>query len=434
MKTLGSKSATRKINTSFRLIAGILLAVLFGAGIYYPIFGVSLFILAILNYWLLLSFRLSNIEKPIKLPPAAPAEQRFKKISMILPLKYEGQIIVETIRCIHALSYPEDAKELLIVVEENDQYTKGHLYNIALPKYTQLVYISSGDPATKGRALLYGLEKATGELITVFDAESRPENDQLQKVNAFFADGNEKKCCQAKVGIANKDQNWITRNFASEYYEWYDQYLPELSIKNLAFGLGGNSFYLYKKELIASGSWDPFNVTEDADLSVRLINNGIKLSILDSYTWENCPETPINWIKQRTRWNKGLLVTQMVHLFSTLFSGQFNLSSWLSFWIRMLAGTLLPLYNLFILLFLLLADIPPRSTWYMSIGLWSLFGLSLLIMTLVNFITFKRIKVKRDIFSLFGGVIVYMFLHILAGINAWWQYIFKPLKWNKTMH
>lgn len=405
------------------------------AGIYFPYHvGLVLVALAVLNYWMLLSFRLSSLEKPLSWPPLPPASITFKNISMLLPLKYEGEIVGGTIQAIRNLRYPEEHKELLIIVEENDHFTQGHLKNMEMPSFAQIVLIPEGYPATKGRALLYGLKKASGELITVFDAESRPEVDQLLSANQFFAAPGDLRCCQAKVRIANKNHNWMTRNFAAEYYEWYDQYLPELSMKQLSFGLGGNSFYLYKHVLENCGGWDPYNVTEDADLSVRLINSGVQLNILDSYTWENCPDTPMNWIKQRTRWNKGLLITQLVHLFPSLFKPHFHWSSWISFWLRMVAGTFLPLCNLFLLLFLILAAIPPRLTWYGSIGLWSLFLLSLFIMTLINWITFTRLKLKRDIISLFTGMLTYMVLHILAGINAWIQFFIKPLKWNKTLH
>lgn len=432
---LEKQCARAKITWLFRLFVTIFLGTVLWASIYFPYpVGMALFALTILNYWLLLSFRISNLEKPLNWPPQASVPTPFKTISMLLPLKYEGEIVGGTIQAIRDLDYPEENKELLIIVEENDHFTQGHLKNMVIPAFAQIVLIPAGYPSTKGRALLYGLQKASGELITVFDAESRPDADQLYKANQFFAPPGDLKCCQAKVRIANKDQNWMTRNFAAEYYEWYDQYLPELSMKQLAFGLGGNSFYLYKHVLEKCGSWDPFNVTEDADLSVRLINYGVQLNILNSYTWENCPDTPVNWIKQRTRWNKGLLITQLVHLFPTLFNGHFNWSSWLSFWLRMVAGTLLPFGNLFLLLFLIIAEIPPRLTWYASIGLWSLFALSLIIMTLMNFITFRRLKIQRDLFSLFFGLLAYTVLHIIAGFNAWIQFLVKPLKWNKTLH
>lgn len=436
LRLLDKNSAFYSIRWPPRLILALVIAGTVGAGIYWPYtFGVFLFGLAMLNYLILLSFRLSNVERPVRSLEQFDLEKKPElDFSILLPLKNEGAVIEETIRSIENLDYPAEKKELLIIVETNDLYTRDHLRKIILPDYARIVDIPTMMPFTKGRALLYGLEEAKNRIITVFDAESRPETLQLKKAASLLDGQPDKWCIQSKVRISNKNYNWITRNFATEYFEWFDHYLQELSNRNLNFGLGGNSFYITKDNLIRCGAWDPFNVTEDAELSVRLIRAGIQLKLMDSYTDETCPHSLGNWILQRTRWNKGLLITQIVHLIPTLIKPGFSLRTWISFWLRMVAGSCLPFFNLFVFLYFLVTWFSPRVSWYADLGMWTLMVVSLVFMWLVNTINFGRLQLNRNPVSILFGVSGYIILHILAGFIAYYEYIIRPLKWNNTKH
>lgn len=433
---LKKNSAFYFIQWPRRLILAVFIAGTIAAGLYWPYsFGIVLFILAMLNYLILLSFRLSNVERPATAADHIdPEKNPWLDFSILLPLKNEGDVIEETIHSIENLDYPSEKKELLIIVETNDRYTREHLQKIRLPEYSRIVDIPTLMPFTKGRALLYGLRESKHQIITVFDAESRPEPLQLRKANALLSDLPDQYCIQSKVRISNKNQNWITRNFATEYFEWFDQYLQELSNKKLNFGLGGNSFYISKANLLKSGAWDPFNVTEDAELSVRLIQSGIQLKLMDSYTDETCPHTLGNWILQRTRWNKGLLITQLVHLFPSLIQPGFSLRTWISFWMRMVAGSSLPFFNLYVFLYFLVSWFSPRVSWYADIGMWTLMTVSLIFMGIVNTINFGRLQLNRNPVTLLVGVSGYILLHIVSGFIAYYEYLLKPLKWNNTKH
>ena len=436
LKLLDKNSAFYSIRWPPRLILAIIISVTIGAGLYWPYtFGVFLFGLAMLNYLVLLSFRLSNVEPPAKAMEKIDLDKKAAlDFSILLPLKNEGAVIEETIRSIENLDNNPGKKELLIIVETNDLFTREHLRKIHLPDYARIIDIPTIMPFTKGRALLYGLEQAKNRIITVFDAESRPEPLQLRKADALLQDQPDKWCIQSKVRISNKNQNWITRNFATEYFEWFDQYLQELSNRNLNFGLGGNSFYISKENLVRCGAWDPFNVTEDAELSVRLIRAGIQLKLMESYTDEICPHSIGNWILQRTRWNKGLLITQIVHFFPSMVKPGFSFKTWISFWLRMVAGSCLPFFNLFVFLYFLVTWFSPRTSWYADLGMWTRMMVSLVFMWLVNTINFGRLKLNRNPVSILFGVSGYILLHILAGFIAYYEYIVKPLKWNNTKH
>lgn len=434
---LGAKSAFFRIQLPERMLhLGIWIG-LTTCGILFPQnLGLGIFILALINYLILLSFRLNNYfsstKSPAQMLPDDP--EKWPSFSIFFPLKNENEVIHETLQAIANLEYPSALVQVLVVVEETDLVTQNSLKQVELPSHFEILYIPQLPPYTKGRALLYALEAATGEYITVYDAESRPEPLQLQKAAYQLLNASGEVCCQAKIQISNRHFNWLTRNFAGEYYEWYEQHLVELAAAGLPFGLGGNSFFVSKKALIEAGAWDPYNVTEDADLSVRLIQNRVKLSILDSYTSETCPEAMMNWINQRTRWNKGLFITQLVHLRKTLFTPVFKFQGWLSFWLRMICAAALPFFNLYIALYMLLANLSYFQTFLFSAVLWFMLAVNLLVSWIINITTYRRLGIQLSYPAVFWDSFRYLFLHIIAGYKSYWEYFMAPLHWNKTAH
>lgn len=438
VEILASKSAIFKIQWPNRLIAVLFWIGITLFGILYPFtIGLAIFSIGFFNYVLLLSFRLSNnftrkssatentlLQEPVIWP----------SFSVIVPLKEEDDVIHATLQAIHALVYPNHLKQVIIVVEDTDLMTQKSLRNAVLPANFQVLYIPTAPPFTKARALLHALKQATGTYITVYDAESRPEPYQLKKAALALLDSATETCFQAKIKISNQTQNWITRNFAGEYYEWYERHLSELSARGLPFGLGGNSFFISKDALERAGAWDPFNVTEDADLSVRLAENGVQLRILDSITTESCPETPKNWINQRTRWNKGLFITQLVHLKRTLRNPHFKGESWLSFWLPMISAALVPFFNFYIPFYMTWGHLSYPILLVLSTTLWVLFFFNLLCSLLINVLTYQRLGMGSYGLWVLTDWFGYLFLQIMAGFKAYAEYFISPMYWHKTEH
>lgn len=171
-----------------------------------------------------------------------------------------------------------------------------------------------GGPQTKPRALNAGLMAARGEFVTVYDAEDRPDPAQLRlAVEAFRRGGPELACVQAKLAIDNLGDGWLVRHFAIEYAALFYVVLPALAALRLPIPLGGTSNHFRVGALRALGGWDAGNVTEDADLGLRLAGAGLRTETIDSVTWEEAPISVGAWIKQRTRWMKGYMVTAIVH-------------------------------------------------------------------------------------------------------------------------
>ena len=183
-----------------------------------------------------------------------------------------------------------------------------------LPGNFRTIIVPDQAPRTKPKALNYALQVAQGEYIVVYDAEDRPEPDQLLRALAAFRHGPPHLgCVQAQLNIHNPNASWLTRQFTIEYSALFDAILPALSRLGLPVPLGGTSNHFRRSTLIAAGDWDPFNVAEDADLGFRLARRGWRTAVIASTTWEEAPSRLGQWICQRTRWLKGWMQTYLVH-------------------------------------------------------------------------------------------------------------------------
>ncbi len=106
----------------------------------------------------------------------------------------------------------------------------------------------------------------------------------------------------------------LTGQFAIEYSALFDCILPAFETWNLPIPLGGTSNHFPRAVLEGAGSWDPYNVTEDADLGIRLARLDWRVRTNPSTTWEEAPTEFRSWLHQRTRWIKGWMQTYLVHM------------------------------------------------------------------------------------------------------------------------
>ncbi|MDN3030621.1 MAG: glycosyltransferase family 2 protein [Candidatus Tisiphia sp.] len=184
-----------------------------------------------------------------------------------------------------------------------------------LPCYIHLIKVPFTLPRTKPKSLNYAMQYCKGKYVVIYDAEDRPDTDQLLKaVIAFDSLPKEYVCLQAKLNFYNENENLLTKLFSIEYCLWFKYLLKGLSIMNLPVTLGGTSNHFKVDALQKIGFWDAYNVTEDADLGIRLYSFGYKVHMIDSYTLEESPIDIINWINQRSRWIKGFIQTFLVFL------------------------------------------------------------------------------------------------------------------------
>ena len=234
--------------------------------------------------------------------------------TLLVPLYREANIVASLVGHLKKLDYPVIAHEILLLVEADDADTRAAIIAAAPPPHFRMIIAPQGKPRTKPRALNIGLFHARGDLLVIYDAEDRPEPDQLRKAAAAFAKGGTKLAClQASLAIENVRDSWLTRLFAIDYAGHFDVLLWGWSRMNLPMPLGGTSNHFRTKYLRDAGGWDAWNVTEDADLGLRLARLGYTCRMLASTTWEEAPHDISNWLPQRRRWMKGWMQTCITH-------------------------------------------------------------------------------------------------------------------------
>lgn len=249
-------------------------------------------------------------ERPLLFRP----ERSLPLYTVLVALAREAAIVPDLLDALERLDYPAAKLDIKLLVEADDRETLGALALRPPRPGIEVLKLPPGGPRTKPRALNAGLLAARGRFLTVFDAEDRPEPDQLRRaLDAFGVGGDAVACVQARLAIDNHADGWLARQFRIEYAALFDVAIPGLAALNLPIPLGGTSNHFRTAALRTVGGWDAGNVTEDADLGLRLARRGWSTRAVDSVTWEEAPATTGLWIRQRTRWMKGYMVTAIVH-------------------------------------------------------------------------------------------------------------------------
>jgi cellulose synthase/poly-beta-1,6-N-acetylglucosamine synthase-like glycosyltransferase len=226
--------------------------------------------------------------------------------TLLIPLYRETEIAEKLTRALARLDYPRSKLDIKIIVEHGDHETRAAFEALTMPWHCEIIIAPPGAPRTKPRALNVALRFARGELVTIYDAEDEPEPDQLRLAAARFAEASaDVACLQARLAIDNSADSWVASLFAIEYAGLFDVYNPGLSALNLPMPLGGTSNHFRIDALRAIHGWDAWNVTEDADLGLRLARFGYRVEALASTTHEEAPTTIRAWLAQRRRWQKG---------------------------------------------------------------------------------------------------------------------------------
>ncbi len=235
--------------------------------------------------------------------------------TVLVPLFRETAVLDQLLTALSALDYPEEKLDIKLILEEDDLTMQHALARYSLPDNFDVIIVPAGKPQTKPRALNYAIGFARGSLVTIYDCEDLPRPQQLQLAAAHFAEApDDLACLQAALVFYNAHENWLTRHFAAEYAALFKVVLPALAERRMPLLLGGTSNHFRMTALEAVGGWDPFNVTEDADLGIRLARMGFVTDVIDSETFEEANTAFFNWMKQRRRWLKGFLQTWLVHM------------------------------------------------------------------------------------------------------------------------
>jgi cellulose synthase/poly-beta-1,6-N-acetylglucosamine synthase-like glycosyltransferase len=362
--------------------------------------------------------------------------------TVLLPVYREPEIVRNLLSGVGNLEYPSDKLEVLLLTEEDDRETETALRGVPIEPI-RVVVVPDTAPKTKPSACNYGmsLPGLKGELVTIYDAEDIPDPLQLRRaVVAFQRMPADVACLQARLCYYNEMQNLLTRWFTLEYDQWFAAILPAVARSGCVVPLGGTSCHLPTRVWREVGGWDEYNVTEDADLGVRLARYGYRTLILDSITLEEANSDAINWIRQRSRWYKGYLQTMLVHLRRPL---ELRREVGLKASIRLINLTgLVPILNAFNVLL------------WSAMLLWMVarpHAITLMFPPVTYYTSLALLLVAAPL-SVFAGVITtvalkkpylwwaallvpaYWLLQSIAAVKALYQLLFHPSYWELTVH
>jgi len=259
--------------------------------------------------WRVVLILLSAVPSP---PTDCPAD--WPRYTILAALHDEADVVGQLIERLGRIDYPADRLQGLLLLEAHDHATIAAAAAVPRPAWLEILLIPPGRPQTKPRALNCALDRATGEFLTVYDAEDAPDPLQLREAaGRFAADPTGRLAClQAPLRI-RAGRRFLERQFAAEYASLFETALPGMARIGLPFPLGGTSNHFRVDALRSVGGWDAWNVTEDADLGFRLWAHGWRLGVIARPTWETPPGSLAHWLPQRTRWLKGYLQTLGVH-------------------------------------------------------------------------------------------------------------------------
>lgn len=403
----------------------------------------SIFYLAVSVYRFRLSFVALGHRLEIEVSEdelAALDERDLPVYTLLLPLYREANIVQRLTEGIDALDYPRTKLDIKLLCEADDTETIEAIRALGLPPHYELLVVPDAPPKTKPKACNYGLLHARGDYVVIYDGEDRPDPDQLKKaVVAFGKSPPDVACIQAKLNFFNRDQNLLTKWFAIEYAMHFDLVLPGLDTDGVPIPLGGTSNHFVTARLRELGAWDPFNVTEDADLGVRLHRAGLATRVMDTTTLEEANSEIGNWIRQRSRWCKGYYQTWLVHMrhpFRLL--RQLGLKSFVSF--NLVVGgafvfLLNPIFWALTTAFILtqaevIQSLFPGFVFYAAASMLFIGNFTFLYMNLAG-------ALQRGYFDLAKYALlspVYWGLMSWAAWKGAIQLVTKPFYWEKTVH
>ena len=361
--------------------------------------------------------------------------------TILVPLFREADVIGKLVDALTRLDYPTDKLTIQLLLEQDDVHTTRAADETLLPPHFRKIIVPESLPRTKPKACNWGLALADSDLLVIFDAEDVPEPDQLRKAACAFRKAPDNVAClQAKLNYFNPRQNLLTKWFTAEYSVWFDLFLPGLTVSGAPIPLGGTSNHFKVHVLKRLGGWDPFNVTEDCDLGVRLHKHGYRTAMIDSTTWEEANSHFFGWIRQRSRWVKGYIQTYLVHMRRPIrLVRQLGISGWFSF--QMTVGgsivcfLLNPVYWLLTLLWVLTHAHLIQAVFPTPVYVAGVFCL------LVGNFVFVYLNVagcmNRGYYDLVKYAVItplYWLMMSWAAYKAAGQLIVNPHYWEKTKH
>jgi cellulose synthase/poly-beta-1,6-N-acetylglucosamine synthase-like glycosyltransferase len=246
---------------------------------------------------------------------AAPGDMRSRSgfdfgyrpfVTVMVPCRNEELVIEGLLETLLAFDYPADRHELIVIDDGSDDSTGQIVDRMAraFPR-VRCMHRPAGSGGGKSGALNAALQIARGEVVVVFDADHKPRADVLRRLVRHFADPNV-GAVQGRCIVRNSSESQLARTIAVDYYSGYlvNEYGRQSLFDLPAYG--GSNCAVRRSWLDAFGGWNEHTVTEDTDLTLRLVMVGqfVRYDITAIDTEESVPTFRRFW-RQRYRWARG---------------------------------------------------------------------------------------------------------------------------------
>lgn len=430
----------RAVTWLMAMALGVAVLVLIPQVLIMALVGVTLATLAVtILFKLILAVACLSAKPPPRAPPDPRATRTpLPEMTILVPLLREAEVAAKLLNNLDRLRYPRALLDLVFVVEAGDDVTKNALSQLRLPQGFRMIEVPEGSVQTKPRALNFALPFCRGEIVGIYDAEDRPDPDQLLKVAEGFQHAPpEVACLQGRLDFFNTRFNLIARCFTAEYAGWFGLFLQGLDQLRLPIPLGGTTLFMRLSVLEQTGPWDAHNVTEDADLGMRIYRHGYRVSLIDTVTQEEANVRIWPWIKQRSRWIKGYMATYLVHmrtprqLWRDLGPGGFASMQCL------FLGSILSALTMPILLVIWAASLGMPGLGALQAATPALLGPIMLGIEAINLGLWAlglRARRHRHLWPMLPLLHIYFLMASIASLKALVELMHKPFYWDKTDH
>jgi glycosyltransferase XagB len=233
----------------------------------------------------------------------------------IVPARHEEAVIATTLDRVVRSNYPAALFHVIVVCSADDDETIARttekIAELAPENITNAELVVFDDqPINKPHGLNRALRQARTDVVTIFDAEDEVHPDIVSIVNTVMVNEGV-KVVQAGVQLMNYKSNWYSTFNVLEYFFWFKSRL-HYQARLGSIPLGGNTVFFSRDLLNRIGGWDESNLTEDAEIGLRVSSMGERIRVIydDRYvTKEETPPTLAQFIRQRTRWSQGFMQT-----------------------------------------------------------------------------------------------------------------------------
>ena len=431
-----------RVNCALLAFAAFLIL---SAAIFAPSLGahiVELMLATIFFSWLALRVFSAFIQFRKPASSKAVFDHELPVYTIMAALYKEAASVDGLLRAIEKLNYPPEKLDIIIAVEADDRETRDAIAARKNRAPITVIPVAAAGPRTKPKALNFALPFARGTFTVIYDAEDRPQPDQLRQALHVFREGDDRLACvQAPLCIDNTADSWLTRIFTAEYAGQFDVFLPGLAAWHLPLPLGGSSNHFRTTTLREIRAWDPYNVTEDADLGMRLARFGYRSAMISSTTYEEAPAHFGPWLRQRTRWFKGWMQTWLVHMRQPVrLLRDLGLPGFITFQLivggNVLAALVHPIFTLWLIYIVAFPSIWNSETDETSSRVW-LYGVSVIAGYLASAFLGCLGLVRRGLTATAWILLLtplHWFVLSLAAWRALYQLIVAPYAWEKTEH